>query len=365
MFAIRLRVRPWSARCSPRSVGRDTRIWPSSCFTSISRLLRSDSSPFGPLTLTSSGSMAISTPSGTETGCFPMRLTSPHLCDELAAHAGALCVVAGHDALRGRHDRRAHAALHLRHRAGRHVLATARLRDALDALDDRLAVLRVLEPHAQHAPDPGGLNFVAVDVALLLQDARDLRLQVRGGHLHVVAVGVQAVADAGEEVGYRIGHRHGSTSSTSSGRGSCPRARSRARRFGTGRTSAGTRAGGRSACSGCSCVSGTWTRAAGGPSVTSLPSTPVSPWRARPLRRPRPPRPLPGESAFRTPPGSLPSTARKRRPRPQPWHEPPPGGPPHPGPPRARRSPARPRARTASPTLAEGRMPPRRSWRSS
>src|SRR5215204_5971506 len=273
MFAIRLRVSPWSARCSPRSVGRSTRISPFSCLTPMSRFLRSESSPFGPFTLTSSGSMEISTPSGTATGCFPMRLIaqSPHPRHELAAHAGAAGLVAGHDATRGRHNHGAHSALDLGDRAGLHVLAAARLRHPLYALDHGLAVLGVLQAHAQHAAHAGRLNGVALDVALLAQDARDLRLEVRGGHLDVVAVGVQAVADARQEVCDRVGHRHWATSSTSSCRGSCPRAESRARRCGRARTCAGTRAGGRTACSGCSSWSGTWTRAAGGPAGKSLP----------------------------------------------------------------------------------------------
>src|SRR3954469_20216664 len=119
MFAIRLRVSPWSARWSPRLVGRVTTIWPSSCFTSISRLLRSASSPFGPLTATSSGWMVISTPLGTATGCLPIRLirSLPDPRHELAAHAGATRLVSGHDAPGGGHDGGAHAALDLRDRA--------------------------------------------------------------------------------------------------------------------------------------------------------------------------------------------------------------------------------------------------------
>src|SRR5215207_8107294 len=350
MFAIRLRVSPWSARCSPRSVGRSTRIWPSSCFTPISRFLRSESSPFGPFTLTSSGSMEISTPSGTATGCFPMRLISPSPDPrhELAADAGAARLVAGHDAAGGRHDRGSHAALDLRHRAGLDVLATAGPGDPLDPLDHGLAVLRVLQPHAQDAAHAGRLDGEVLDVALLAQDARDLRLEVRGGHLDVVAVGVQAVADARQEVCDGVGHRHGATSSTSSCRGSCPRAGSRARRSGRARTCAGRRAGGRTACSGCSSWSGTWTRAAGGPAVTSLPST------RSPSRCSRPPAALPWpEPASRTPPGSLPSTPRMPPPRPPPLDGPPrDGAPPRPRPPRPRpRCQARPPARTASPTL--------------
>src|SRR4051812_12059751 len=206
MFAIRLRVSPCSARWSPRLVGRVTTIWPSSCFTSISRLLRAPSSPFWPLTATSSGWMVIATPSGTATGCFPIRLirSLPDPRHQLAAHAGAACLVARHDAPGRGHDGRAHAALDLRDRAGLDVLAAAGLRHALEALDDRLAVLGVLESHAQHAAHAGGLHVEALDVALLLQDARDLRLEVRSGHLDRVAVGVQAVPDAGQEVGYWI-----------------------------------------------------------------------------------------------------------------------------------------------------------------
>src|SRR5215208_376484 len=183
MFAIRLRVRPWSARCSPRSVGRSTRIWPSSCFTPISRFLRSESSPFGPFTLTSSASIEISTPSGTATGCFPIRLMarSPDPRHELAAHAGAAGLMARHDAARGRHDRGAHAALDLGDRARLDVLAAAGLRHSLKALDHGLAILGVLEAHAQHAANAGRLDGVVLDIALLAQDARDLRLEVRGG----------------------------------------------------------------------------------------------------------------------------------------------------------------------------------------
>src|SRR4051794_41704007 len=112
MFAISERVRPWSARWSPRSVGRRTTIVPSSCATSMSRATRSSSSPRLPLTRTSSGSMNTSTPAGTGMGCFPIRLmpASPHVGDDLAAHLLALGLVTGHDALGGRDDRGAHAA---------------------------------------------------------------------------------------------------------------------------------------------------------------------------------------------------------------------------------------------------------------
>ena len=72
MLATSVRVRPCSARCSPRSVGRVTRTSSPTCSTAMSRAMRSESSPLGPLTVTRSGSIAIVTPEGTGMGCLPI-----------------------------------------------------------------------------------------------------------------------------------------------------------------------------------------------------------------------------------------------------------------------------------------------------
>src|SRR6185437_13923444 len=217
MLKIRLRVRPWSARCSPRSVGRLTTTVPSSCSTVISRETRCSSSPFGPFTRTTSGSMKTSTPVGTGIGSFPIRLIvrSPDVRDYLAADALPASVVARHHALRGGHDGSAHSAEDLRNLAGGHVLAAARARYALEARDHRRALLRVLEADAQRLTHPGGLGGVVLDVALLLEDAGDLGLELGVRDVHVLEVGLEPVANAGEEVRERVGHRHGVTSSTS------------------------------------------------------------------------------------------------------------------------------------------------------
>src|SRR3954469_18512534 len=131
MLKMSDRMRPCSARCSPRSVGRVTSSWPSSCLTSMSRLLRSLSAPRGPVTWTTSGSIVTVTPSGTGMGFLPMRdMALPDLRDDLAAHAGAPRLVAGHDAAGGRDDRGAHAALHLADAARGRVVALARARHA-------------------------------------------------------------------------------------------------------------------------------------------------------------------------------------------------------------------------------------------
>src|SRR3954451_13719973 len=114
------RVSPCSARCSPRSVGRLTTTWSPSCSTTMSRGMRSCSSPLGPLTRTTSVSIETVTPEGTGMGCLPMRLTrsSPDLRQQFAADAFLAGVVAGHDPLRGGDDRGAHAPEHLGDVAG-------------------------------------------------------------------------------------------------------------------------------------------------------------------------------------------------------------------------------------------------------
>src|SRR4051812_44503433 len=170
MLATRLRVRPCNARCSPRSVGRCTVRVPSSCSIFMSEERSCSSWPFGPLTTTCPGAMSISTPSGIAIGFLPIRLISPDVGDYLAANSLRLCLVAGHDAARGADDRGAGPAIHPGDRVVVHVAAAARSRDALDAADHRLLVVRVLELNANQLADPSRMGREVGDVALLLQD---------------------------------------------------------------------------------------------------------------------------------------------------------------------------------------------------
>src|SRR5213594_4177894 len=88
MFAIRLRVRPCSARSSPRSLGRVTTTEPSCCSTFIREGTCCLSSPSGPLTITRPGETDTETTAGSSIGCLPIRLIdSPDEADDLAADA--------------------------------------------------------------------------------------------------------------------------------------------------------------------------------------------------------------------------------------------------------------------------------------
>src|SRR3954447_13231750 len=145
------RVRPWSARCSPRSVGRLTTRRPSSRSKLRSRETAWRSWPLGPFTVTSPGPTCTSTLAGISIGSFPIRLIAPHspdVGDDLAADALAPRLVRGHDAGRGGDDHGAHAALHLRQFPGGRVLAATGLGDPAKPADHGVAVLGVLELHA-------------------------------------------------------------------------------------------------------------------------------------------------------------------------------------------------------------------------
>src|SRR4051794_2889217 len=124
MLATSERVSPCRARCSPRSVGRVTSSSPSFCSTPMSRFLRSDSAPRGPVTWTTSGSMVMVTPSGTGMGLRPIRdMALPDLGHDFAADALLTGLMAGQHAARRRDDRGAHAALHLADAGRRGVVA--------------------------------------------------------------------------------------------------------------------------------------------------------------------------------------------------------------------------------------------------
>src|SRR6266511_3897778 len=226
MLAIRLRVRPCSARCSPRSLGRSTVKVPCGasppsppsaappCSIFIAGLTAWLSSPLGPFTVTRPGDTEMVTPAGTSIGFFPILLIassprgSPHVGDDLAADALLLCLVPAHHPARGRDDRGAHPAEDPRDLGVLDVAAPPRPRDALQAGDDRLAVVGVLEADPDQLADRGRLDREIDDVALLLEDAAHVLLEARCRDLDVLVLDRERVADPGQVVRYRVAH-HG------------------------------------------------------------------------------------------------------------------------------------------------------------
>src|SRR5215203_1547030 len=213
MFAINVRVSPWSARSSPRSVGRVTVSVPFSCSIAIRVGTTWRSSPFGPWTVTRPGSTVTVTPAGISMGFLPMRLmalvrsSSPDEADHFAADALALGGAARDDAAGGRKDGDPHAAEHARQTILARVDPATGLRDALQVSQDALAAAAVLEVDHQDAVRQvfPPLDVEVADVALFIEDARDLLFQLRGRHLGVIVQRLVGVADPGEHVGDWIG----------------------------------------------------------------------------------------------------------------------------------------------------------------
>src|SRR4051794_1207722 len=206
MFATSVRVRPCSARSSPRSVGRFTVTTPSACSIFIRAGTCCCSVPSGPATATRAGSIVTVTPSGTWMGALPILLIPlPDEGHHFAADAALLRGAARDETGRGREDRDAHPAEHARKTVFPGVDPAARLRHALQAGDDPLAVAAELEVDDQGIEGFALLHVVVADVALLLEEAGDLDLHPRARHGCLLVQRLVGVADAGEHVCDRIG----------------------------------------------------------------------------------------------------------------------------------------------------------------
>src|SRR3954468_10947440 len=98
--------------------------------------------PFGPFTLTVPAPIVTSTPEGTGMGERPTRdiSSSPHVAEDLAAHATLARLTVGHESLAGREDGDTEATEDARHLVRLAVHAKARLGDAPDAADRALAL---------------------------------------------------------------------------------------------------------------------------------------------------------------------------------------------------------------------------------
>src|SRR6476469_8685864 len=127
----------------------------------------------------------------------------PYETDDFAADALLFGGAARDDAARGGHDRDAHAAEHALAAVLAGIDPPAGLGHALEVGEDALAATAVLElDHERLVRLALGLRHVVVaDVPLLLEDAGDLRLQLRVRHLRAIVQRLVGVADAREHVG--------------------------------------------------------------------------------------------------------------------------------------------------------------------
>src|SRR5262245_11589736 len=196
MFATSERVNPCSARSSPRSVGR-VRTSSSSRRSIVMRVgTCCVSSPSGPLTITRPGSIAMFTFAGTGMGCLPMRLMRlPDEGDHLAADAALSGGAVGDEPARGGQNRGAHAAENARQTILARVDAASGLGDALEIGDHTLPAPAVLEVDDEVVERLAALDVEVLDVALVLQKARDLDLELRGRHDDAVLQRLVGVAD--------------------------------------------------------------------------------------------------------------------------------------------------------------------------
>src|SRR5436305_15052482 len=113
MFATSVRVRPCSARSSPRSVGRFTVTTPSACSIFIRVGTCCCSVPSGPATETRAESIVTVTPSGIWMGALPVLLIPlPDDSHHFAADSVLLCGEAPAENAGRRDDSDAQAAEH-------------------------------------------------------------------------------------------------------------------------------------------------------------------------------------------------------------------------------------------------------------
>src|SRR5262245_27998485 len=198
------RARPWKARCWRSSLLR-AQVSSAPCSenempggTGVCSL------PLGPCTSTVPSLIWIFTSLGTEMTLRPTRDMSacllPDVAEDLAAHAIAGRRLACHQAAGGGEDVDAQPAVHAGDLVLAAVDAAAGPAHALQVCDDPLHAGAVLEEDAQVALLVVFAQLEVGDVALVLEDAGDLHLQLGAGHVHLGQLGPDSVPDPGEQV---------------------------------------------------------------------------------------------------------------------------------------------------------------------
>src|SRR6202022_4830146 len=154
-----------------------------------------------------------SRPSGALPGAFQfvtsLYISLPDQREELAAGAGLTRLPIRHHTLRCAEDRHAEPVANARNLRDSDVLAKSRRGHAAHLANHRLPALRVFQNHAQRLAAVFVVErLVVLNEVVLLQDLRDLHLELRDRHVHAAVLRPTGVANAREHIGYRIGHTH-------------------------------------------------------------------------------------------------------------------------------------------------------------
>src|SRR6202012_305315 len=121
----------------------------------------------------------------------------PDVGEDFPAHAVLLGLLVGHQAAGRRDDRDAEPTEHPGQVVLLRVHAQAGLGDPLDARDRALPGVAELQRDHEVLANFGVLDAPGGDVALLLEDLRDVRLDLRIRHAHSVVVRRVGVAQTG------------------------------------------------------------------------------------------------------------------------------------------------------------------------
>src|SRR5215469_7901527 len=231
----RARVNPCNADCE--SFSRRATIWPSCCSTLIPVGTFVSSLPFGPCTATVLPSILTVTPLGIAIGFFPIRdikklLSFSYLAavsgdPELAAHCSSLNVVSlpnlaedlasktlfarlppRHHTARRRQNIDSETAQHTGNLRPAHINAAAGTRHTLDVRDRGLVVVVVLQIYSDNLVPLFFRRLEVRNVAFFLQNAGNLQLQLRSGHIDFLVPGADRIANARKHVCDRIGQLH-------------------------------------------------------------------------------------------------------------------------------------------------------------
>ena len=134
-------------------------------------------------------------------------LPLPHFAKQLAAYAFTTRLAAGHHAFGRGHDGNAKPALDALDLVAANVDTAPRARDARQVADRRFRAA-VLQLDAQHKPAFFFLGLVVRDVALFLEDAGNLGLQLGSRHIQLLMTRPDRIPDPRQKICYWVGQTH-------------------------------------------------------------------------------------------------------------------------------------------------------------